>query len=243
MGRGSRLRGALWLGWALPSADSRASDGGTAPPLRRPSRVLLPRPAGRPTTAGEARVGWGVGALPCGRRPLVFVRLQPPSSAPALFCPLDWPRILPSLQPLSLQDFQGAGSLTANRPSFPRAFLLLNCSLSPLLYPQTCNSHAPKRPGQPPPLPPAGISRTCLHPGTAVGGGAFPRRPPLAPVARSLLTTACALSACFCPVPPPCRVPVFGTQKPWQRPHLTPPPASLAASCLCSFGFLFCSPT
>lgn len=34
---------------------------------------------------------------------------------------------------------------------------------------------------------------------------------------------------------------MFGTQKPWQRPHLTPPPASLAASCLCGLGFLFCS--
>lgn len=47
-----------------------------------------------------------------------------------------------------------------------------------------------------------------------------------------LLTTS-AQSGCFCLVPPPCPIPVFGTQKPWQR----PPPIPLLPCKLC--GFLF----
>lgn len=133
---------------------------------------LVPR-AGRPTTAGEARVAWGCGARPCGRQPVVFVRLQRPSSAPALLCPLDWPRVLPSPQPFSLQDFQGAGSLTPSTPSVQRAFLL---------YPQTRNFPRLQTPSLASAAAPRRDPSHLPAPGNCRGGGLFPRRPPLAPV-------------------------------------------------------------
>lgn len=42
-------------------------------------------------------------------------------------------------------------------------------------------------------------------------------------------THLCTLPRAERPHPDPC---LFGTQKLWQHPHLTPPPAGLAASCL-----------
>lgn len=70
--------------------------------------------------------------------------------------------------------------------------------------------------------PPAGASCTCCSP-ELLGGGPFPKDPPLPARSRSPLPRA------ECPHPDPC---LFGTQKLWQHPHLTPPPAGLAASCL-----------
>ncbi|KAF3823021.1 hypothetical protein GH733_010457, partial [Mirounga leonina] len=192
---------------------------GQLPPSSAPPDFpfLVPR-AGRPTTAGEARGAWGCGARPCGGQPVAFVGLQRASSAPALLCALDWPRILPAPQPFSLQDFRGAGSLTPSTPSVQRACLL---------YPPTCNLPRLQTPSK--------LSlRRCPRrdpshlpaPGNCRGGGFFPGGR-LRPGRTQPPHRACVLSARFCPVPPPCRVPVFGTQKPWQRPHLTPPPASL----------------
>lgn len=136
----SRVRGALWLGWALPSSDSRAPDGGTAPPLQRPSRFLLPRPARGETynrRGGRGSVGLRGPAL---------------REATGSLCPTAAPlqRPSPPLPPglasnpsfasaLLAPGFLGSGLSNSEHTLRSQSISSPELFLSPLLYPQTCN--------------------------------------------------------------------------------------------------------